>query len=205
MPSLLCSRSRSTARARKREPAAKSPAFSAAMPTYIAATGSVISCSRRRATRRRTDGAVDSGLASAMTASSRGSSSGKPMPSAASTMYCRVRARDRVHQQRCAIGTSDRNAASASPPASSCSAIVTNVLAAPFSNQTSPLIICCSQARRAASSGPTSSDSASLRSRLTTSTRPRSYTSSLPAPAALPSGADRPSAWRRARVRPRRP
>ena len=88
------------------------------------------------------------------------------MPSAASTTYCRVRARDRVHQQRCAIGTSDRNAASGSPPASSCSAIVTNVLAAPFSNQTSPLIICCNQARRAASSGPTSSDSASRNRRL---------------------------------------
>ena len=51
------------------------------------------------------------------------------MPSAASTMYCRVRARDRVHQQRCAIGTSDRDAASASPPARSRSAIVTNVAA----------------------------------------------------------------------------
>ena len=100
------------------------------------------------------------------------------MPSAASTMYCRVRARDRVHQQRCAIGTSDRNAASASPPASSRSAIVTNVLAAPFSDHTAPLIICRNHAARAASTGPTSSDSASLSSRLTTSTLPRSYTSS---------------------------
>ena len=95
-----------------------------------------------------------------MTASSRGSSSDAPSPSAASTRYWRVlvcgrrppaamRDRDQRAQRHVRI------AGIAHLPA-----IVTNVFVAPVSNHTSPLIICCSQASRAASSAPRSSGSA---------------------------------------------
>ena len=173
-PSLTCSRSPSTAWARKRTPAEKSPAFSAAIPTSRAATGSSTSCRRTRATRSRTDAPVMSGSASAMTASTRGSSLGMPILVAASTRNWRVLVRVRVHQQRCAIGTSERSAISGSPPSRICSAIVTKVRAAPDSYQTFPLTICFSHARRAASRGPRSRNSASCSSRRTRSASPSS-------------------------------
>ena len=73
-----------------------------------------------------------SGSASAITTSTRGSSAGNAHARcAASTRYWRVLVWVCVHQLRCAIGTSERNAMSGSPPSRICSAIVTKVLAAP--------------------------------------------------------------------------
>ena len=81
-----------------------------------AASGSATSCSRIRETRRRTDRPGQLRIRERDDREQARVVVGeRPCSCAVSTRYCRVRGRVRVHQQRCAIGTSERSAMSASP------------------------------------------------------------------------------------------